>query len=151
MRIYHKETRIERHRTQVSWAATIPLLMTLAGVIMYFLNPSVPKWIDGILVWTGFTFGVLFLGLAHTRVAIAPFLYKFRTRHDFLYVIVDHREMWTKEMHQPVTWQRVLRILPGVYLLLGDTFTVPASEMERSTDIFHSSIEEVDDEIELDD
>lgn len=136
---------------QISWAATLPLLMALVSIILYYGSDLVPKWLDLVMVAVGLTFGILFLGLAHSRIAIAPFLYKYRDRDGALYVIVNHGDLWSKALHQAVTWQRVLRVVPGVYLLLGEPFKEHGDKMERSKDLFHPSISAVDDEKDADD
>lgn len=151
MKPYHKETRIERHNMQIRWAATIPFLVVLVSSIMYFQTDLVPKWLFMVMVAVGLTIGILFMGLSHPRIAIAPFLYKFRDRNDALYVIVHHGNLWDKALHRPITWQRVARIVPGLYLLLGEPFKAHGSELERSKDLFHPSLTEIDDEKDADD
>lgn len=151
MKPYHKETRIERHNMQIRWAATLPFMMAMTGFVMYYQTDLVPKWLDLAMIAVGLSLGVLFMGLSHSRIAIAPFLYKFRGRNDSLYVIVHHGDLWDKALHRPITWQRVLRIVPGVYLLLGEPFMANGSELERSKDLFHPSLTEVDDEKDADD
>ncbi len=151
MKAFHQETRIQRHRTWVRWIATAPFLLAYAGGLLYFMSSTVPKWVDFTMIGVGATLGLFFMLLSCKHLAIAPFVYRRKEDPDHLIVNVDHGNLWDKALHRPITWQHVVRILPGVYLLVGDTFKAPTSELERCTELFHLSPDEVDDETDPDD
>lgn len=142
---YTRETRINRHRAKVAWAATIPFLIAFSGGLLFFFTEAA-HWICFTMISAGATVGVALMGFSHKRIAIGPVVYHWKEDSEKLCVVIDNGEIWDKPLHRPIKWQRVLELMPGVYLLMGEPFMAKQSQMERSWDLFHPSITMTDEE-----
>ena len=142
---YKKETRIDRHRTIAAASATLPFLVGFLGGILFHFS-DVANWICFTMIGVGATVGGICMGLSHKRIALGPIVYHWKDDPEKLCVIVDNGSVWDKPLHRPLTWQRVIELFPGVYLLMGESFKARQSQMERSWDLFHPSVSDTDEE-----
>lgn len=130
-----RTTRIEKHRQQIAHLATIPFMVALLGFAMLYFCPSVPNWVDLILMTLGLLTGATFMALSHRRLALAPILYEHKKYPEQGYfVVVCFATAWARNHGNGLYWRRVRRLMPGVYLLLGTEFQAPQNDFRRITE-----------------
>ncbi len=129
----------------VSWSATIPFLMAYAvmaaTIFVEFLSPLVGLAIACVLLLVG----VVLIQLGGNRFAIMPFLYGLKNDPGSAYTVIRYKTWWGTSKSNHLVWRKAVRLIPGVYRLVGNNISIESSELTRRSDTFHT-FEDYDDE-----